>query len=454
MKIQMKKLIYIIPVILLLGSCKKFLAVEPKLNVDQTQAIVDAGSAGTAANGLFNLLGSSGYYGENFPAISYLAGGDIQWTGSQADASDINKHLTSATNGYILTAWTSIYQTISQANYIIADVPTVVDPLFTTATRNQYLGEAYFVRALSYFDLARGWGGVQLILKPTEKPTDNTGIPRSTQAATYAQILSDLNAAEPLVPTALNRNRVTQKTVWALKARLYLYTKQWALAQQYASQVISDATDYALVTPYSAFFANNVTDSKESVFELAYTTSNTNGHSTWWLPPALGGRREWAPTDALVALLNNPAIGGNRSALIAETAPPGNLWYGQLYYRQPAGTDPAYVIRLAELYFIRSEAEAEQGDYTDALADLNAVRSRAGVPASTASTLSDLLLALEKEREVEFPFETDRFFNLVRTGRAQAVLSLPDTHLYLFPIPYSQTLVDPEIASPNNNPGY
>jgi len=156
----------------------------------------------------------------------------------------------------------------------------------------------------------------------------------------------------------------------------------------------------------------------------------------------------------LVALLNNPAIGGNRSALIAQTAPPGNLWYGQLYYRQPAGTDPAYVIRIAELYLIRSEARAEQGDYTDALADLNAVRSRAGVPASTASTLSDLQLALEKEREVEFPFETDRFFNLVRTGRAQAVLSLPDTHLYLFPIPYSQTLVDPEIAPPYNNPGY
>jgi hypothetical protein len=451
---QMKKIIYIIPIILLLGSCKKFLAVEPKQNVDESQAIVDAGSAGTATNGLFNTLASSGYYGSNFPAISYLAGGDIQWTGSQADPSEINKHLTSATNGYILTAWTSIYQTISQANYILADVPKVTDPLFPTATRNQYLGEAYFIRALAYFDLARGWGGVQLILKPTLSPTDNTGIPRSTQADTYAQVLSDLNAAEPLVPTAINRNRVTQKTVWALKARLYLYTKQWALAEQYATQVISDATDYSLVTPYSAFFANNVTDSKESVFELAYTTSNTNGNSNWWLPPALGGRREWAPNDALVALLNDPNVGGNRSALIAQTAPPGNLWYGQLYYRQPAGTDPAYVIRLAELYLIRSEARAEQGNYTDALADLNAVRSRAGVPASTASTLSDLQLALEKEREVEFPFETDRFFNLVRTGRAQAVLSLPDTHLYLFPIPFSQTLVDPEIAAPNNNPGY
>jgi hypothetical protein len=438
----------------LLASCKKFLVVAPKLNVDQSRAIIDAGSAGTAANGLFNTLASNGYYGSNFPAISYLAGGDIQWTGSQSDPSEINKHLTSSTNGYILSAWTSIYQTISQANYIIADVPKVVDPLFTTATRNQYLGEAYFIRALAYFDLARGWGGVQLILTPTTSPTDNTGIPRSSLAATYAQVLKDLNAAETLVPTAVNRNRVTQKTVWALKARFYLYTQQWALAEQYATQVINDAADYSLVTPYSAFFANNAVATKESVFELAYTVSNTNGNSNWWLPPALGGRREWAPNDALVALLNNPAIGGNRSALIAQTAPPGNLWYGQLYYRKPAGTDPAYVIRLAELYLIRSEARAEQGNLSGSLSDLNAVRARAGVPASAAATLSDLLLALEDERQVEFPFETDRFFNLVRTGRAQTVLSLPDTHLYLFPIPYSQTLVDPEVAGANANPGY
>jgi hypothetical protein len=454
MKNHMKKLIYIIPVLLLLGSCKKFLEVQPKLNVDQSQAITNAGSAGTAANGLFHTLASDGYYGSNFPAISYLAGGDIQWTGSQSDPSEINKHLTSSTNGYILTAWTTIYQTISQANYILADVPKVVDPLFPAATRNQYLGEAYFIRALSYFDLARGWGGVQLILTPTTSPSDNTGIPRSSLTDTYAQVLKDLNAAETLVPTAVNRNRVTQKTVWALKARLYLYTKQWALAEQYASQVISDAADYSLVTPYNAFFANNAVATKESVFELAYALGQTNGNSNWWLPPALGGRREWAPNDALVALLNDPATGGNRSALIARTSPPGNLWYGQLYYRQPVGTDPAYVIRISELYLIRSEARAEQGNLSGSLTDLNAVRSRAGVPASTAATLSDLLLALEKEREVEFPFETDRFFNLVRTDRAQTVLSLPDKHLYLFPIPYSQTLVAPELAGANVNPGY
>ncbi|SEA44645.1 RagB/SusD family nutrient uptake outer membrane protein [Pedobacter hartonius] len=449
----MKRLIYIVPFFILLGSCKKFLETQPQQQVDQSEAITNASSAGTAVNGMFNVLASNDYYGSNFPALSYLSAGDIQWTGSQSAPSEINKHLTSATNTNVGSAWTAIYKTISSANYIIATVPGINDPLFTTATRNQYLGEAYFVRALAYFDLARGWGGAQLILTPTITASDNKDIRRSTQAETYAQVLKDLDAAEPLVPTALNRNRVTQKTVWALKARFYLYLQQWAQAEQYATQVITTA-DYSLLKPYSAFFANSAVSTSESVFELAYTVSNTNNHSNWWLPPALGGRREWAPSDVLVGLLNNPLVGGGRSALIAQTAPPGNLWYGKLYYRTPLGTDPAYIIRTAELYLIRSEARAQQGNLTGALADLNAVRDRAGVTASTAATLPDILLALENERRVEFPFEADRWFNLVRTDRAQTLLSLPDKHLYLFPIPYSETLVDPNLAGANRNPGY
>jgi hypothetical protein len=453
----MKKVTYIFSLLLLFTSCKKFLEVQPKLQVDQSEAITNAGTAKTAANALFNLVGRDSYYGSNYPALSYLSAGDIQWSGSQGDPSEITKHLTSATNGYVQSAWTAIYKTILQANYIIDKVPGVTDPLLTTALKNQYLGEAYFVRALAYFDLARGWGGVQLILKPTYVSTDNLGIPRSSLTDTYAQVLKDLNAAEPLVPTTVNRNRVTLRTVQALKARFYLYQKNWVLAEQFATSVIGDNANYSLVTPYSAFFANSAIATNESVFELAYTTSNTNGHSNWWLPPALGGRREWSPNDALVALLNDPTVGGNRSALIARTAPPGNLWYGKLYYRTPLGTDPAYVIRIAELYLIRSEARAQQGNLVglnSAQSDLNAVRTRAGVAPSAAALLPDILLALEKERQVEFPFEADRWFNLVRTDRAQTVLGLADKHLYLFPIPFNETLVDPQLAGANRNPGY
>lgn len=447
----MKRLLYILPFLIVLSSCKKFLDVQPQQQVNESQAITDGGSATAAVNGLYNSLGADNYYGSNFPAISYLYGSDIVWTGSQAAPQEISAHKTTAFNSYIGNAWGAIYKTILSANYILEAVPKLSDPLFTTALKNQYLGEAYAIRALSYFDLARGWGGVQLILTPTHTEGDHAGIKRSTLADTYAQVLKDLNAAEPLLPATTNRNRFTRKTVWALKARFYLYNQQWDLAEQYASKIIGDNTNYNLLKPYSAFFANNAVATTESVFEIAYSTSFKNGHSVWFLPPALGGRREWAPSSTLVSLLNDPTVGGSRSTLIARTAPPGNLWYGKLYYRTPLGTDPAYVLRVAELYLIRAEASAQQNKLSEALADLNAVRDRSGIAASTAVSQGDILLAIEAERRVEFPFEADRWFNLVRTNRVAAVLGITDQTKYLFPIPASELLADPALTP---NPGY
>lgn len=447
----MKKYIILVPFLWVLTGCKTFLDVQPQLQVDESLAITNANSAEVALNGLYNRLGSDGYYGSNFPALSYLSGGDIQWTGSQGAPQEITARKVTADNGYVGSAWQSIYRTILAANYLLETVPNLNDPLLTATRKSQIQGEALAIRALSYFDLVRGWGGIQLVLQATKKPSDNTGIPRSTADATYAQVLKDLTDAEPLLTETTNRNRVTRKTVWALRARYHLYRKEWAQAETYATKLIDDAASYKLVKPYSAFFANNAVNTTESVLEIAYSNSFKNGHFNWWLPPALSGRREWAPNAQLVTLLNDANVGGNRKELIAQTAPPGNLWYGKLYYRIPTGTDPAYLIRIAELYLIRSEARAQQSKLATALADLNAIRDRAGVPLSTASTAADLLLAIEKERQVEFPFEADRWFNLVRTGRATAVLGISDANKFVFPIPNSEILADKALTQ---NAGY
>lgn len=447
----MKNSFKLIPFVLLLAGCQTFLNVQPELQVDESQAITNASTAEAAVNGLYNRLGSDGYYGSNFPALSYLSGGDIQWTGSQSAPQEITSRKLTADNSYVSSAWQAIYRTILQANYLLETVPALADPQLTADRKNQIQGEAYTLRALSYFDLVRGWGGVQLILKATRTPSDNTGIPRSSVADTYAQVLKDLTAAEPLLGATTSRNKVTRKTVWALRARYHLYRQEWEQAETYASKLIDDATNYKLAKPYSAFFAGNAAATSESIFEVAYTNSFKNGNYNWWLPPALSGRREWAPNAALVTLLNDPNVGGNRKELIAQTAPPGNLWYGKLYYRTPLGTDPAYIIRLSELYLIRAEARAQLGKTTTALADLNAVRDRAGLTASQASTKDALLLAIEAERQVEFPFETDRWFNLVRTGRVAAVLGITDVNKYVLPIPNSEILADKALTQ---NPGY
>jgi SusD family. len=442
------KYIPFIASLLLLVSCKKFLDVDPIDAVSDGQTIVDKSSAETAVRGMYRSLAADGYYGLTFPAIGYLSGDNVQWTGSQSIVQQFITHNVRADNAYIGNAWSAIYVTINRANHILAKVPAVNDPLFAQDLRDQLTGEAYFVRALAYFDLARTWGGVQITLEPTESASGKNGIKRSTLAQTYAQVLSDLNAAEPLLPETTNRFRATKKTVWALKTRYYLYQQEWALAEEYATKVIDDAANYQLVQPYSAWFANNVVATPESVFELSYSATYTNGHRNQWQPPANGGTRQWAPADQLITQLNDAAVGGNRNAIIATTS--AGLWYGNLYYRSPA-TDPAYVIRLAELYLARAEARAQQNKLTEAAADLDAVRSRAGLPGTTASDKGELLLAVEAERKLEFPFEPHRWFDLVRTGRAAAVLGVTNVDKYLLPIPAADVLIDPSL---DQNTGY
>ncbi len=446
-----------------LSACTSYLDVSPTESIADNQTIVDQKSASTAVNGVYSALSNSGYYGTSFQSIGYLGSGDIQWTGTQSQVQEFITHNVRADNATISTVWSSIYVTINRANHVLAKVPGVADPLLTQARRDQYLGEAYFLRALAYFDLARTFGGVPLITQPTLKATDNQGIARATQAETYAQVLRDLDAAEPLLPNPAtvqptDRYRATRKTVWALKARLYLYQGNWAQAESYATRLVADNANYQLLAPFNSFFANNVRGTAESVFEIFYNgTTEPNTHRGNWQPTSNGGTRQWAPNAGLVSVLttapNNTPNG--RSTLIAAVG--GTTWYGNLYYRNP-GSDPSYVFRIAELYLIRAEARAQQNNLAGALADLNAVRTRAGLANSPATTQPDILLAIENERRLEFALEPHRWFDLARTGRATAVFKdplnnaapLPAFRL-LLPVPISQLQVD---AALKQNPGY
>jgi tetratricopeptide (TPR) repeat protein len=448
----LKTIKYTLPVLALvvLASCKNFLDVQPKDSVSDSQTIFDRSSAETAVRGIYRALSADNYYGVNFVSVGYLSGDNVQWTGSQSIVQQFIDHNVKSDNATVSAIWLAIYTTINRANYVIAKLPAVTDVSLTAAEKNQLLGEAYFVRALCYFDLARIWGGVQIVTTPTVSATDKNGIARSTVEQTYAQVLSDLNTAEPLLPlpTAQNPVRANKETVYALKARYYLYQKDWANTENYASLVLGDTQNYSLLKPYSAWFSNNAVGTKESVFELSYSATYTNGHRGQWQPPANGGTRQWAPNNAFVALVNDPTIGGNRSALVAKTS--AGLWYGNLYYRSPA-TDPAYIIRIAEVYLIRAEARAQQGKLDDARTDLNAIRDRAGLTATTAVSQADVLLAIENERRIEFAFEGHRWYDLVRTGRAAAVLGVTDTKKNILPIPVDQLNVDPALTQ---NPGY
>jgi tetratricopeptide (TPR) repeat protein len=439
-----------------LSSCKKHLDPDPVNYVGDSDPIFDGASSQTALRGVYRQLSSPGYYGETYVTLGFFPTGDVKnlTTGGAANLVNINFR---ADDVNFNTAWIAIYLTINRANNVITRVPDVQDPTFTVAAKNQVIGEAKFIRALAYFDIARAWGGAQIVLQPTTSIDNIPKVKRSTLEQTYNQVEQDLNDAETLLPDGLNRIRATKRTVWALKARLYLYRKQWDKAEEYASKLIA-LNDYELLKPFSSWFANDVVTTRESIFELQYSAVNPSAIRQQMQHPTNGGTYRYAPTDKFVQLLNDPLVSGGRSALIGKVVQSGTtLWFGNLYYRKNS-TDPAYIFRIAEMYLIRAEARAQLNTLTalvGAAADLNKVRDRAGISPSAAATQADILLAVENERRIEFAWEAHRWFDLARTGRAKVVLEAidpnikVDAHELVFPIPVTQIQLDRENLDQN-----
>jgi hypothetical protein len=431
--------------LLLSVSCKKYLEEVPNNALPTETSITDASTARAAIIGTYDRL--QGYYASSYPTLGTITTDNVIFNGTLSEYLQLDQNAIPTDNVITVSAYQGIYRTINSANSVISALPALADPLLTAAEKNKILGEAYFLRAISYFDLARGWGGVQLQLKPTADLNGLKGIKRSTLEQTYDQVLADLVQAEQLLPEdATTRNRAQKSAARALRARLHLYRKQWADAESYATQVISNSK-YSLVKPYKTFFTAPF-QSAESVLELAYSVNDRNSYWNLWYPSSSGGQFTLKPADALVAKLNNPAIGGSRNTLIAGT---GATVYGVLYNTTATSTDPSYLIRIAELYLIRAEARAQQNKLADAAADLNLVRARADVAATTASTQLALIQAIEDENGIEFAFEAHRWFDLVRTERAGAVLGITNRNFWLFPIPYSDIQSDPDVTQ---NPGY
>jgi gamma-glutamylcyclotransferase (GGCT)/AIG2-like uncharacterized protein YtfP len=435
-----------------LSSCDKILDPEPRLDVSSEQAITNKRGAEAALLGAYSELQSNNYYGFEYPALAYLSADEVDWSGSYNFYQQFDLNAIPAENSSIKSVWSQIYRVVNVANNLIDKVPAIQDRNLTEAQRQTILGQAYFLRALSYFDLGRAWGGVPLVLQPTVDKNSGSGIKRATREQTYTQVLTDLEQAELLLPSLTARSRASKEAVWALKARLYLYQQNWQKAEEYATLVISSGKA-KLVTPYSAFYTGKQTE--ESILELVYDNADRNSHANYWLTSSRGGRYEWKPSASITQDLRNPAIGGTRSVLIGTQTNNGNeLVYGQKYTKIATGEDGAFILRIAEQYLIRAEARLKQNDLTGGLADLNAVRKRAEVQPLVTLDLQAALLAVEQERKVELAFEGHRWFDLIRTGRAQQVLGISDPNKFLYPIPNSEILADPDLGPEDQNPGY
>jgi starch-binding outer membrane protein, SusD/RagB family len=448
-KTMKTSILFLAGLLIIFSSCKKtFLDSSSAQTISDNVAIIDSSSALTATLGVYDGLQDANYYGgDGFAAAAFLSSGDGLWVGTLNYYNDFTTHTYRADNTLIYKIWYTIYKVVNRANHVIAKVPALDSKLISATSKNQYTGEAYFIRALAFFDLARTFGNAPIVLSPTSDPDQVNGIKQSNQATLYAQVESDLLKADSLLPDAINRNRITKNTVYAFLARLYLYTRQYDQSETYASKIIGNS-NYSLVD-WNTFINNKAT--AESIFELAFTTADPSAHYGSW--SSVNYRNQFCPNSTLYNLIQDPTVGGARKVLIKDisTASITN-YFVQLLYWRTNGDNPTYIFRLAEQYLIRAEARINKStsDLNGALADLNAVRNRSGLAPLVLTSKEDLQTAILAERRVEFALEPQRWFDLVRTGTANTVLGV-DANKYIYPIPYNDLAADPDLVQ---NPSY
>lgn len=435
------------------SSCKKFLDLKPTNALLADHAVYDAKTSRALINSAYTNLKS--YNIGSALILGTIPADNIFFGGSQSQNIELDNHAFTVTNSAIVNAYRSNYSLINITNWAISEIPKVQDSNFETGEQQKLIGEAHFIRALAYFNLVRSWGGVQLQLEPTTDLGTLGSIKRSTAAETYEQILTDLNTAESLLPAdnATTRNLAQKSIIQAFRAKVRLYAGQFDLIENDADVIINNSK-YELVKPFNQFFEAPFL-SKESIFELSATSNNTGVSATPWLPAAgqPRGSYEYRPTNEIILLLNDPLKGGDRNTLLGKR---GDDIYVNLYPTVSPNINSAFLLRVADIYLIRAEAKVRKSnpDLHGAISDLNAVRSRANAELfpENSTDSQKILQAIWDERRLEFAFEGDRWYDLVRTEQAEEILGI-HRNLWLFPIPQADVLSDEDLGG-INNPGY
>ncbi len=441
-KVRTKISLVVLGSMVLIGtySCD-VLDVQPQNSIPADQAFKDKSGIEKGIFGAYSSFQSLSYYGRTYGIFADLAADNL---GHPTDATateyaEVDNNNILPENGSVANIWAACYDGINVANNVIEKVPAMAD--MTEDEKNQALGELYFIRALNHFNLLIYFGGIPIKTTPTIG-LDDLDIPRSTVDQVYTQIITDLTfASEHLQASTSLKIRATKYAAFGLLARVYLYKKDYAMASQMASKVI-DEGGYTLLDNYADIFGSD--GSAETIFEIDFTELDRNRIAEYNFPKSLNGRREVEPTENLIGAYE---IGDERYA--ASIAMDGSgLAYPIKYPDLNTGAENVIVIRLGEMYLIRAEAEAhDNGDITAIQDDIDKIRERANLPGTSASTYEALLLATEKEQRIEFAFEGHRWFDLVRTDRAVAVLpNVTSVNQTLFPIPSEE-------LQTNNNPG-
>jgi hypothetical protein len=454
-------LLFALVLFLATPGCKKFLQKDLQGTLTTDQFPTSASDALLATNAVYESIRDWYYNSGGYPILDIMSDDARKGSNPSDQQSTVGPYdyfgITPTSDG-LDRWWNSLYVGVLRANVVITKVPLIT---MDETLKSRYIGEAKFLRALFYFDFVRAWGGVPLVTT-TDPPL---GLPRAKAEDLYTLIISDLQSAINSLPityqSTADLGRATKGAAEALLARVYLFRNDFVNAETYAMDVIN-LNKYSLEPVYINANGINGNNGVESIFEVGALQvedqdaggdqyGNTQGvrgipNKGWGFNrPSISLRNSFETGDprykGTVIDLNDTIdgiiiLGDAQTPAVTKDAH-GNIIEIQCYNRKvwvPGATTTSNwglhrrFIRYADVLLMVAEALNENGKPTEALTYLNMVRARARqgnpniLPDITITDQSQLRDIIFNERRHELGLEGFRFWDLVRTGRAPAIL--------------------------------
>ncbi|PZP50568.1 MAG: RagB/SusD family nutrient uptake outer membrane protein [Pseudopedobacter saltans] len=459
----MKKLLFSILIIAgLVSSCNKTLTEDPNGQIIGENAITTLPALQAAVTGMYKPLQNAYTSGIASAALNAVVMGSDDITthpvSNKAELREMDQFVPSNVNSRIKIVWLGFYQSIQNSNNVINSYKNVVADSATVA---KLAGEAYFLRAFSYYWLVRLFGNIPLMTTPilTDDDADKyLTISKSTPAEVYAVIESDLKMAEVMLPNAKPApGKPNAGTAKALLADVYLTeggypikdASKYALAASKANEVITSKSTYGFDTSSLANIWSGLSSSinlPEDVFALQFNSSvaasanSVYGRSS--MPSDISG---WDDYLSEINFYFSFPSGKRKQYTFEDTAVSNDgktkvFWQNNLinhpYYKKfrintatavnvvVSNTDQELrLIRYAHVLLTYAEASARATGSvsTDAYNALNIVRKRAGL-ANLVTGLSGSVFAdsVVNERKWEFAGEYTRWFDLIRLEQVES----------------------------------
>lgn len=405
-------------------------------------------------------------------------------------------------NSTLSDIWQSAYEGINRANYMTQyKAANLEGKLIDFTGKDALYGEVYFLRAYYYFTLVKMFGDVPFFADKRLSLSDSKTFKKTPRASIYKQIETDLTNAMAVLPIVQQqKGRITKFAAEALLGKVLLYQNKYDAAAPVLQDIIS-AGLYSLVPNFASIFLVGGENGNESVFEIQY--SNTSPYYNWG--GVTRGQGNYAVQQCGIRALNGTAAmpyapgwstnlptqnlavayqaGDQRKgvtvldiAAYKANNPSFNITYQDAPYKNTGLYNQKYlpikgetsgqvelnydnnqrIIRYADVLLMAAEAyeKSTAMDESKAQLYLNMVRSRAfGDNLHNILNTGDALYnSILDERRLELAMEGERFFDLVRTGKAASVLgaSFKAGKNELFPIPQSEI----DISGLTQNTGY